>query len=163
MDPATSIHNWNPKLLTHLDYEPPVQDAPYDAAPLRAIAERKAAQPQERSESAIVADVIAHIRALPNGYARKVHGGTHGQIGEPDVDACVNGRSVKLEGKTGRNRPTVPQHESMTRWQATGALAGWFRSVQDALDLLDHVSDEAFKADLDRPGCGCPLHARGTS
>lgn len=134
-----------------------VADAPYDAASLRAAAQRKAARPRQRSEIAIVTDVIKHIRSLPSGHARKVHGGAHGQVGEPDVDACVNGRAVKLEGKTGSNRPTVPQREALARWQAAGALAGWFRSVHDALDLLEHVDDADFEADFDRPGCGCSL------
>jgi len=162
MDPATSIYpDWKPEEWTYLDYEPPpVEDAAYDSEPLRAAAQRKAAQPRPRSEGAIVADVIKHIQSLKRGHARKVHGSAHGQIGEPDVDACVEGRAVKLEGKTGYAKPTVAQHGAMLRWRAAGALVGWFRSAQDALDLLEHTEDGDFEADLTRPGCGCPLHAR---
>lgn len=137
-----------------------VLDAPYDPQPLRAAAQRKTARPPQRAESAIVADVIAHIQSLPAGHARKVHGGAHGQIGEPDVDACVAGRAVKLEGKTRREKPTVPQRAALTRWRAAGALAGWFRNVRDAVNLLEHVGDPEFQADLEQPGCGCALHAR---
>jgi len=164
MDSATSIYpDWKPEEWTYLDYESPVQDAPYDSGPQRAAAQRKAARPRPRVEGAIVADVIKHIQSLEYGYARKVHGSAHGQIGEPDVDACVEGRAVKLEGKTGHAKPTVAQHEAMVRWRAAGALTGWFRSVQDALDVLEHVADRSFEADLTRPGCGCSLHARPRS
>lgn len=143
----------------HLDRG--IVDAPYDPEPLRAAAARKAVQPRHRSEAAIVADVIDYIQALSEGHARKVHGSAMGQRGEPDIDACVGGRAVKLEGKTVRNRPTVQQHEALKRWQDSGALAGWFCSVQDALDLLDHVGEADYRAGLEYPGCRCSRHWNG--
>lgn len=133
-------------------------DAPYDPAPLRKAAARKAAVPRHRAEADINADVINHIRSLPLGHARKVHGSTHTQLGEPDIDACVRGRAVKIEGKTGNNKPTAVQRLAMQRWHAAGALVGWFRGVQDARDLLDHIDDPSFVPDLDHPGCTCSRH-----
>lgn len=133
-------------------------DAPYDPAPLRKIAARKAAKPRHRAEADINTDVINHIRSLPLGHARKVHGSANSQIGEPDIDACVRGRTVKIEGKTGSNKPTTAQRLAMERWRKAGALTGWFRSVQDAYDLLDHIDDLDFAADLDHPGCTCSRH-----
>jgi hypothetical protein len=139
---------------------PTVEDAPYDAAPLRRKAERKAAEPHYRAEADVVGDVINYIRSLPLGHARKIHGDAHTQIGEPDVDACVRGRSVKLEGKTRRDRPTATQMQAMKRWRKAGALTGWFRSTADVVALLEHLDDPAFVANLEQPGCGCPLHPR---
>lgn len=133
-------------------------DAPYDPAPLRKAAARRAAAPPARAEVAINTDVINYIRSLPLGHARKVHGDAHTQIGEPDIDGCVRGRAVKIEGKTRDNRPTAAQQLAMRRWRAAGALTGWFRSVQDARDLLDHIDDPSFAPDLEHPGCICPRH-----
>ena len=48
-------------------------------------------------EGRITERVIAAIRARPNAWARKVHGGPYGTAGEPDVDACIAGRAVKLD------------------------------------------------------------------
>jgi hypothetical protein len=139
-----------------------VMDADYDSASLRKVAARKSAEPRYRAEVDINTDVINHICSLPLGHARKVHGDANTQIGEPDIDACVRGRSVKIEGKTGRNRPTTAQRLAMERWRKAGALTGWFRSVQDARDLLDHIDDPDFAADLEYPGCVCPRHQQGT-
>lgn len=140
--------------------EAPLKDASFDAAPLRKIAAREALRPRRRSEADIVSDVINYIRSLPLGHARKVHGDAYTQVGEPDVDACVRGRSVKLEGKTDRSRPTAVQAQAMKRWRAAGALVGWFRSRADVEALLEHLDDPNFEADLERPGCGCLLHSR---
>lgn len=137
-------------------------DAPYDSAPLRKVAARKAAAPRHRTEADINTDVINYVRSLPLGYARKVHGSANAQVGEPDIDACVRGRSVKLEGKTRDNKPTAVQRQAMQRWRKAGALVGWFRSVQDARDLLDHIDELDFAADLDQPGCACPRHRAET-
>ena len=136
------------------------EDAPFDATPLRKLAARKALQPRSRSEADIVSDVINYIRSLPLGHARKVHGDAYTQVGEPDVDACVRGRAVKLEGKTDRGRPTATQVQALKRWRRAGALTGWFRSRADVEALLEHLDDPSFEADLERPGCGCSMHSR---
>lgn len=138
-------------------------DAVYDPAPSRAKAAKHAAKPPVRRESNVVSDVIALIQSLPRGHARKTHGSAFTQSGEPDVDGCVNGRAVKLEGKkmTGKasgTHPTGAQNEVLRRWAATGALVGWFRTVAHATALLDHLDELDFVPDLDRPGCSCPRH-----
>jgi hypothetical protein len=149
--------------LYEITVDATVPDAIFDAAPQRAAGKRKARAPKPRAERDAVADVINYIQSLPHSHARKVHGGTHSQVGEPDVDACVDGRAVKLEGKTGYHKPTAVQRQALVRWADAGALAGWFRSVDDVRDLLAHVNDRRFVVDLSQPGCDCPLHAERVS
>lgn len=118
--------------------------------------------PRRKPESEVVSEGINHIRSLPSGYARKVHGGAMGNAGEPDVDACVRGRSVKLEAKAGTNKPTQVQAAALRRWAKAGALVGWFTTTQHVIELLDHMDDSDYVTNLDAPGCAQPCH-RGRS
>lgn len=135
------------------------QDEAWDPGPM---VKRRPVVPR-RLEKDVVAAGIALLRTLPRGYAHKVHGGQFGNAGEPDVDACVNGRACKFEAKTGRNRPTDVQIGAMRRWAATGALVGWFTGNDHLRQLLDHLDDPDFVPDLNKPGCSCPVHQAGSA
>lgn len=111
---------------------------------------------RHRPEKDVVADGIALLRQI--GYARKVHGNAFGNVGEPDVDAVVKGRSCKFEAKTGSNKPTAVQLAALNRWAKVGALVGWFRCNDHLSQLLEHLDDVNFVPDLSQPGCSCPLH-----
>lgn len=89
-------------------------------------------------ESRIVTQVLAYIRSLPSAYAHKVHGGPHGSTGEPDVDACVAGRAVKVEVKApGRLSTLTPtQRAALRRWRHAGAIVGVVCSVDEVMTLL---------------------------
>jgi hypothetical protein len=128
------------------------EDAAYAPPPRRT-------RVKTRSEADIVSDALDYLRGV--GYARKVHGGAHGNAGEPDIDACVRGRSVKLEAKRPGERPTPAQVGAMKRWADAGALAGWFTGNEHIVQILDHVDGgQDFVLDLSRPGCVCPVHAQ---
>lgn len=135
-------------------------DEDYDADALRrSIANRKVA-PRSKPEREIVKDGIDYLRSI-GGYAWKIHGGAMGNTGEPDVDACVRGRCVKLEAKRIGNKPTGPQLAALRRWARAGALAGWFRSTEHITQLLDHLGEPDYRADLNHPGCVCQRHTGG--
>lgn len=89
-------------------------------------------------ERTVVNNVIDWLNRLPDGRARKVHGGPHGQAGEPDVDACVGGRAVKLEVKApgGRRDLTRLQQRRLDQWREAGAVTGVVESVDDVRWLL---------------------------
>lgn len=139
-------------------YQP--EDDDYNADALRRLTLNKGVAPRRKPEREVVSEGINYLRSI-GGYAWKVHGGRMGSTGEPDVDACVRGRSVKLEAKAGNNKPTGPQIQSLRRWQRAGALVGWFRTTQHIIDLLDHLGDPGFLPDLAHPGCVCERHAGG--
>lgn len=136
------------------------QDEEYAPPPRRTRVAR-------RSEADVVADAMDYLMGLPQAYVRKVHGGALGNTGEPDLDAVVRGRSVKLEAKRpdGSEKPTGPQQAALRRWHAAGALVGWFTSTEHVVQILDHLDDEEFVPDLGKPGCQCGarLHLRGVA
>lgn len=130
-------------------------DAPFDPKALRRN------RPRVRSEAAIVAEALKMINQLPAGRARKVHGGPYSQIGEPDIDACVAGRAVKLEAKRPGEKPDGHQVGVMSAWRKAGALVGWFTDKRHVAQILDHANDPTFSPDPATPGCSCGQHGGG--
>lgn len=138
-----------------------IADAEFDPTRLRKAAARKAARPRRKPESEIVTEGIEYIRAMPYAHARKVHGSQFGNAGEPDVDAVVCGRAVKLECKApDGGKPTAVQMAALRRWQAAGAIVGWFTNTGHVQELIDHVDDTypEYAPTLEHPGCPCRRH-----
>lgn len=138
------------------------QDDEFDPAVAR-ISIQAGAAPKVRSEAVVTESALGYLRGLPHSYARKVHGGAMGNNGEPDIDACIEGRSVKLEAKRVGNKPTHPQVTAMLRWARVGALVGWFRTNEEIAQILDHLHDPGFQPDIRYPGCRCPRHVTDAS
>ena len=59
------------------------------------------------SERAIVKAILAYLNGLPNCLARKRWGGGMGVAGDPDIDACIRGRSLQLEVKRSGEEATL--------------------------------------------------------
>jgi len=89
------------------------------------------------SERAIVKAILAYLNALPGCLARKRWGGGMGVAGDPDIDACLRGRSVQLEVKRPGERPTPLQWKRLAEWRQAGALVAVVTSVADVRTLLD--------------------------
>lgn len=134
----------------------PVDEVGTDEMPLarRVSARRSAGTVQP--EAKLVRAAIQRINDEPGGFARKVHQTAVTGGGEPDVDACVRGRALKLEGKRPGQRPTGAQTARMRRWAAAGALVGWFTSVEHVEQLLRRVDDWKWINPLDEPGAPDP-------
>lgn len=141
--------------VVHHTTSPDLDDAPYSP---RATTPARAGRPRLRAEADIVADALKLLRRLPHSYARKVHGGPMGNVGEPDLDGCTRGRATKFEAKQPGKRPTPPQIGALRRWAAAGALVGWFTSNVHIEQLLDHLDEPDFVPDLEHPGCSCAKH-----
>lgn len=107
---------------------------------------------QSSAETALVNKMIARIKAEPMSWARKVHGGAYSDTGEPDIDACVSGRSLKVEVKMPGARPTAIQLAALRRWERAGALAGWATSVPELEQLIACVHQRDAAVDLSHPG-----------
>jgi len=87
-------------------------------------------------ESALVAEILRALRALPGVIVRKRHGSAWGVAGDPDLYGSIQGRHFEIEVKRPGDRPTALQEARMKQWAATGALAGVARSVEEALDIV---------------------------
>ncbi len=90
-------------------------------------------------EKSITAAVLRYLKDLPNCHAHKVHGGPYGESGEPDIDACIRGRAVKIEVKRPISSSKLPagQQRALERWRYAGALAFVARSVSDVREVLE--------------------------
>jgi hypothetical protein len=87
-------------------------------------------------ESALVAEILRSLRALPGVIVRKRHGSAWGVAGDPDLYGSIHGRHFEIEVKRPGDRPTALQQARLKQWAATGALAGVARSVEEALDIV---------------------------
>ena len=88
------------------------------------------------SERAIVRAILDYLNGLPVCVARKRWGGGMGVAGEPDIDACVHGRSLQLEVKRPGQTPTMLQLKRLGEWSAAGAIVGVVVSVDETKALL---------------------------
>lgn len=89
-----------------------------------------------KHEKHIVAAIISFIRSEPGCWAEKTHGGPF-SAGEPDVRACVRGRSVFLEVKRAPGIPATPlQVAKLKKWELAGAIVGVVSSVEEVRQIL---------------------------
>lgn len=145
-----------------VDPSPPVvDDAEWSPDPARKRVAHKVGKPREKPEGEIVSEGMAYLNGLTRTKAWKIHGNAFGRAGEPDVDGCSHGRSLKFECKRAGKRPTGLQRGRLEEWARAGALVGWFTTTEHLRQLLAHLDEPGFVPDLDRPGCGCDVHARG--
>jgi hypothetical protein len=89
------------------------------------------------SERAVVKSILAYMNGLPGCLARKRWGGGMGVAGDPDIDACIHGRSVQLEVKRPGGKPTVLQMKRLAEWREAGALVAVVNSIADVRDLME--------------------------
>ena len=92
-------------------------------------------------ESAIVKAILAYLNTLPRCLARKRWGGGMGVAGEPDIDACLGGRSLQLEVKRPGQHPTLLQLKRLEEWRQAGAIVGIVTSVAEVKALLGDEKD----------------------
>lgn len=86
-------------------------------------------------EKSIVQSILTYLNELPGCRAIKRHGSAYSS-GEPDIDACLNGRSIKLEVKRMGNVPTALQTANLNKWKKAGAVTGIVYCVADVQVLL---------------------------
>ena len=92
------------------------------------------------SERAIVKAILAYLNGLPGCLARKRWGGGMGVAGDPDIDACIRGRSLQLEVKRPREKPTQLQLKRLEEWRKAGAITGVVTSVGETRAVLEKES-----------------------
>ena len=92
------------------------------------------------TERAIVKAILAYLNSLPGCLARKRWGGGMGVAGDPDIDACLRGRSLQLEVKRPGEAPTPLQLKRLAEWRRAGAVAGVVHSVSELREILKNIS-----------------------
>lgn len=89
-------------------------------------------------EQVIVQQILKYINGLPHGVAEKVQG-TARSSGKSDINACINGRSIRIEVKTADhgNKESKKQSINLKRWSAAGAVCDVVYSLEELKDLLE--------------------------
>lgn len=91
------------------------------------------------SESSIQSKILEYINSLPHGVAENVSGNAQ-QSGRADINACINGKTFKIEVKTkdtayGKKGESVKQRLYLEKWARAGAIS----CVVYALDDLRYM------------------------
>lgn len=83
-------------------------------------------------ETAITDSILKYLNGLPDCIAEKVHGSIY-QFGRPDINACIQGRSVRIEVKSPDhgNKPSKAQKLDMKKWRKAGAVCFVAYSLAD--------------------------------
>lgn len=89
------------------------------------------------NERAIVKAILAYLNGLPGCLARKRWGGGMGVAGDPDIDACICGRSVQLEVKRPGERPTPLKLKRIEEWRKAGAIVAVVHSLDEVRAVLE--------------------------
>lgn len=63
----------------------------------------------------------------------------YGNVGEPDIDACIDGFALKLEVKVPGKHPTPRQEKALRDWAAAGAYAGCVHSLEEAMEIINLI------------------------
>ncbi len=87
-------------------------------------------------ESALVAEIVRALRALPGVIVRKRHGSAWGVAGDPDLYGSINGRHFEIEVKRPGEQLTRLQRRRLDEWRQAGAITAIARSVEDAIAIL---------------------------
>lgn len=87
-------------------------------------------------ESSRVFAILSFLNSLENCRAQKILGNAS-KSGEPDIDGCIRGRTLKIEVKRSeKEEASELQKEILKRWATAGAITGVVYDVQGVKDLL---------------------------
>ena len=98
-------------------------------------------------EKTIKANILTYLNSLPQCYARGKHSSPFSK-GWPDVQGCLNGRTLAFEVKQPKSasdpRPkqdaTPLQQREQVRWFKAGAIVGVVTSLEDVKAIILSVS-----------------------
>ena len=96
-------------------------------------------------EKTIQANIIAYLQKLPGCTAENVHGSKY-QVGRPDINACYQGRLIRMEVKTPDhgNKPSEIQKENLRKWARAGAICFVAYSLEEVKQV---ISEKGLRCD----------------
>lgn len=93
-------------------------------------------------EKEIKQDILEYLNSLPQCYARGKHSSPFSK-GWPDVQGCLNGRTLAFEVKQPGKKPTILQEMELLKWHRSGAICGVVTSVEDVKTILSVSGGDA--------------------
>ena len=88
-------------------------------------------------EKDIVKTIMKYLKAVPNCFCWKEHGGMYGTAGIPDIIACIDGHFFGFEVKTDSGKPTKLQEATIRKILAAGGTALVVRSVDEVRTVVN--------------------------
>lgn len=126
-----------------------VIDDDLEDEPFEAKIERGRYRPASQSEASLTEEVLNELNSRPGHLFQKMHQGAFSGSGEPDLDGCVYGRTVKIElkveGGSRKPAPTAKQHRRLLQWQEADALVGWATSMIQVFEILGRRNDPTYR------------------
>lgn len=87
-------------------------------------------------EKSIVNGILKYLSGIEGCHAVKTHGSAYSG-GQPDVDVCYKGQTIKLEVKRPGKQATALQEAVLAQWKAAGAIVGVVTSVEEVKRIMD--------------------------
>lgn len=94
-------------------------------------------------ESSLVSLIKKDLKnRFPGSKVIKIHGNQFMEIGLPDINACIapNGKTLVIETKVAKNKPTEMQLYRLKEYHDAGAIAFWCNSFEDYLEKIKKAS-----------------------
>lgn len=93
------------------------------------------------AEKEITTAILKHLKALPQCFCWKEHGGMYGTAGIPDIICCYRGRFVAFEVKSAGGKPTKLQQHTIDKILNAGGVAAIVRSVDEVRVVLKSLDN----------------------
>ncbi|MDD4003431.1 MAG: VRR-NUC domain-containing protein [Clostridia bacterium] len=93
-------------------------------------------------EKDLIKKIMQYLKAVPELFCWKEHGGQFGTAGIPDIIICFKGKFIALEVKVGKNKPTILQEVTIRRILKAGGYALVVRSVEETKQVIQALSKE---------------------
>ena len=91
-------------------------------------------------EKTIVKAIMQYLKALPDCFCFKCHGGMYGTAGLPHIICCYRGRFVAFEVKVAKGKLTKLQETMLKRINATGGYAYKVTTLQEVKEILANLN-----------------------
>lgn len=92
------------------------------------------------AESSLQTKVLKYLNSLPDCIAENVSGNAR-QSGRADINACYQGKCLKIELKDGDTdyKATKQQKLYLLKWQKAGAIVGVCRTLDEVKEFMERV------------------------
>jgi hypothetical protein len=93
-------------------------------------------------EKDLVNKIMQYLKAVPELFCWKEHGGQFGTAGIPDIIICYRGKFVALEVKTENGKVSVLQEITLRKIRNAGGAALVVKSVDEVKKIIGALSRE---------------------
>lgn len=92
-------------------------------------------------ESEIVQYLLTQLNGMLRCKAIKVHGNEFTESGDPDINCCKDGRTIRIEVKCKGEKPTPIQEYRLQEWKEAGALVRVITGIDEAKEFIYEIRD----------------------